>query len=546
VSAQFAQVAALPPWAWLTAAVLAAGLLTGLGYVLGRRGRRVLTTPGTTTAVQGRWVETLLTLAAAGIATAVAISGMWRVFGDVLGFTGPGRIALAGFLEIALMVSAIRARRALREHGSVGVDGAAVWVMAALSAVLAAADAEGLARAVRFAAPLVAAWLWERGLAAERRAAAGPRARIAWRWTSARLAVRLGLADPAARAVDDVDRARRLARLTRARIRLAVLETSRLPRPLAVLTGQPLRIGYATWRLQRHALAAVEHLHLGLDPTVAVTIRTTVAAVTGLRDATAPEALAAASPWARPALPEAGPGVHLTGHGRPAGHAPSGHPAGHAPSGHTPAPPIGHEHSEHEHAVPSAPGDTGHSALLNGHARTAASTGHEQAPSSTGHGHASASPRCASPVPAPDAGDATGHSTSTSAHPNGHPASTPVPTIPDTPWISGLLPFDEADRNGTLPGRGTAPVDDRTPVDEPGLSRPSDDDHELAAAIVAGGSLPSVRAIKAAYRVGNARAARLRLLAQEQLSPSAPAARPSSTAAPALATSSPTAVESAH
>jgi hypothetical protein len=321
--------AALPGPADLVASaptpLVVAGMLAGLagivgaGYAAGRRGRtRAATAPGASPATPSarpreeahrraareRWAELALTLTAAGIATAVAVNGMWRVFGDVLGFTGAGRIALAGFLEVALMVSAIRARRSLREHGTVGVDGAAVWVLALLSAVLAGADAHGLARAVRFAAPLVAAWLWERGLAAERRRARTPAA-IAWRWTRERLAVRLGLAEPTHRETGDVDRARRLAVLTRARLRLAVLEASSLPRPLAVLTLQPVRRALAAWRLQRHALAAVEHLHLGTDPQVPATIRTTVAAVVGLREATAPVALATASPWTAPAPPRA-------------------------------------------------------------------------------------------------------------------------------------------------------------------------------------------------------------------------------------------------
>jgi hypothetical protein len=224
---------------------------------------------------------------------------MWRVFGDALGFTGPGRFALAGFLEIALMVSAIRARRSLRETGSVGVDGAAVWGMAALSAVLAASDAEGLARAVRFAAPLVAAWLWERGMAADRRAARVRRTRdpVAWRLTVARVAVWLRLADPVHREVTAVDQHRRLAKLTRARLRLAVLESSTLPAWLQRVTLLPVRLAWATWRLQRHALSAVEHLHLGTDPTVTAKITTTVAAVVGLREATTPERLSLSDPW---------------------------------------------------------------------------------------------------------------------------------------------------------------------------------------------------------------------------------------------------------
>ena len=243
-------------------------------------------------------MELALTVTAAGIATAVSLNGMWRVFGDVLHLDGPSRIATAGFLELALVVSAIRARRSLREHGSVGVDGAAVWVIAIVSAIVSAADAAGLAKAVRLAAPVLAAWLWERGLAADRRAVRARRpVVIAWRWTRERLAVRLGLADPTERATTDIDRARRLAVLTRARLRLAVLEASSLPPLLTVFTLHPLRHALAAWRLQRHALAAVEHLHLGTDPGVPATIRTTVAAVVGLRAATAPTALTPTSPW---------------------------------------------------------------------------------------------------------------------------------------------------------------------------------------------------------------------------------------------------------
>lgn len=472
--------ATLPAWAWPAATAGAVALLLAAGYALGRRRNRRTTEPTTASTGgvgQSRWVETGLTLAAAGIATAVAVSGMWRVFGDVLGFTGPGRIALAGFLEIALMVSAIRARRALRETGSVGVDGAAVWAMALLSAVLATADADGLAKAVRFAAPLVAAWLWERGMAAERRAATGPRARIAWRWTRAHLAVRLGLADPAARAVDDIDRARRLARLTKARIRLAVLETSQLPRLLAILTGQPLRIAYATWRLQRHALAAVEHLHLGLDPTITGTIRTTVAAVTGLRDATAPAALAASSPWAHPALPHAG---HAdTGHGD-VGHSDPRHGS----TGHSE-----HVRGEHGHTMPGTPGGNGARARLNGHEH--ASTGTEH------------------PLPVPVGNGRPGRAVAVRS------TSTPVMGVPVTSTPDPLWTADPA-RHGAS-GNGSASGDGTTTAEPPA------DDHEIAAAIAAIGSLPSVRAIKTAYRVGNARAARLRTLAQEHLNALPPA-----------------------
>jgi hypothetical protein len=264
----------------------------------------------------------VLTVAAAGIATATAVNGMWHVFGDALGLDGPGRVALVGFLEIALMTSAIRARSALLRRGRVGVDGAAVWVLALISAVLSAADADTpLARALRFTAPLVAAWMWDRGLAADRYSAARARAYpdaqshedVTWRWTTRRIAVRLGLADPRHRPGADIERARRLATLTRARLRLAILDTP-TRHPWATL--RPVRRAVAARRLQRHALSAVEHLSLGSDPAITSTITTTVAAVVGLADATDPAALphTSADPWTRP-RPD--PLAHANGSARP-------------------------------------------------------------------------------------------------------------------------------------------------------------------------------------------------------------------------------------
>jgi hypothetical protein len=318
---------------WSTSTVLALAVtgvvivLTLGAYLAGRRrpDRSAPTTPDgdrpgiDTPSAQRRWraVEMVLTLAAAGIATATAVTGMWRVFTDALGFTGPGRIALVGFLEIALMVSAIRARSSLRETGSVGVDGAAVWVLALFSAVLSAADAHtNLARAFRFVAPLVAAFMWDRGLASDRRRATRPRPEdgepraareaIAWRFTPHRAAIRLGLADPISRTAADDDRSRRLARLTHARLRLEVLETIHVPAPLAWVSLRPVRRTLAAWRLQRQALSAVKHLRLGADPAVTAEITSTVATVVGLRQATSPRILARGNdPWAG-ALPSSG------------------------------------------------------------------------------------------------------------------------------------------------------------------------------------------------------------------------------------------------
>src|SRR5689334_17082861 len=119
--------------------------------------------------VANRPIEDVLTIVAASIATGVSAQGMWRFSGDVLGLDGPLRLLLFAFIEVAIITSAVRARRNMRENYAAGIDGLAVWVLTGLSAVLSAMDAASVAEAIfRLAAPLVAAWLWERGMAIER------------------------------------------------------------------------------------------------------------------------------------------------------------------------------------------------------------------------------------------------------------------------------------------------------------------------------------------------------------------------------------------
>jgi hypothetical protein len=100
-------------------------------------------------------------------------------------------LALAVFLELALVSSALLARAAAMAGRPAGADAAAVWVFSAVSGLFSAAHeligppdpATGqrgwqhdslslLAAGVRIAAPLVAAWLWERVLVSARRQAA--------------------------------------------------------------------------------------------------------------------------------------------------------------------------------------------------------------------------------------------------------------------------------------------------------------------------------------------------------------------------------------
>jgi hypothetical protein len=116
-------------------------------------------------------VANVLTIVAAALATMVSASGMWKFFTDILG-PSPLRYAFFGFIETALFASALLARsRLLREpeKGTTGVDGVAVWVLAGLTATLSALDSDSFHEVcLRLVAPLVAAWMWERALAAER------------------------------------------------------------------------------------------------------------------------------------------------------------------------------------------------------------------------------------------------------------------------------------------------------------------------------------------------------------------------------------------
>lgn len=207
--------------------------------------------------VAPRPVEDVLTVVSASIATGVSAQGMWRFSGDVLGFDGPLQLLLFAFIEVAMVTSAVRARRNMRENHKAGVDGLAVWALTCLSAVLSAMHSASFPEAVfRLAAPLVAAWLWERGMSIERQRLTG-RTQINWRLTPERALVRVGLAESSDRTATEVDVHRRLTRVA-----------------LAAKKARALREAGAADRKQARALAkldkamdrAVEHTGLVQDP----------------------------------------------------------------------------------------------------------------------------------------------------------------------------------------------------------------------------------------------------------------------------------------
>jgi hypothetical protein len=256
-------------------------------------------------------VANLLTIIAAGLATMVSASGMWKFFTDILGAT-PLRIAFFAFIEIALFASALLARsRLLREpdKGTTGVDGIAVWALAGLTATLSALDSDSFREVcLRLVAPLVAAWMWERALAAERNVRLGRTARrINWTVTPERIFMWLRIAKASDRDVSDIDRARRRARLGRARLHLHLLQGNKKT---------------SAWRLRRahrnvikQAMQASEHIGLADFPqatTEREAIQMYMATIYGFVEATSPQAVAHLNAWqtSPPPLAAEGNGTH--------------------------------------------------------------------------------------------------------------------------------------------------------------------------------------------------------------------------------------------
>jgi hypothetical protein len=246
---------AIPPVVWWVAGGLVVAVLALTFTRLAAR------------AVRRRPAEDTLTIVAASIATGVSAQGMWNFAGDVLGFDGPIRVALFAFIEVAMVTSAVRARRSMKESAeraktetwvtpSAGADGVAVWVFTVLTAVLSTLDASSPAEGVfRLAAPLVAAWLWERGMAVERRRITGL-AGIHWRITPERILVRLGLAESRDRTASEVDAHRRLTRVALAAKRVRGLRA-------AGVSGRRMRSALA--KLDRALERAVEHTGIAHD-----------------------------------------------------------------------------------------------------------------------------------------------------------------------------------------------------------------------------------------------------------------------------------------
>lgn len=254
--------AAHSPWSYLAAAV---AVITVVMVV--HRGARGLR----------RWdLADVITVLIALATTIYAGAGNWRFLDRAMHYGSDLRAVMVCALEGAVVVEGLRSRKNIADSGRAGADGVGLWVLAALSSVLASSASTSPQEAMgRLAIPLVAAWLWERLLAPQRRARKALRTSspIRWRITPERILVWLRLADATDMDVSTVDAGRRVARYLRATDRAARKwrrpwsPTARADRARMRLTTHALRHGDPTAVHQRLADSAFADAmnRLGID-----------------------------------------------------------------------------------------------------------------------------------------------------------------------------------------------------------------------------------------------------------------------------------------
>ncbi|MFF5261419.1 hypothetical protein ACFY4C_20950 [Actinomadura viridis] len=258
-----------------------------LVIVMAYRGRHAAPHPSKAEKQEKGTLENKLTFLVALIIAGVCAQGMGMFFKDKLEFPLVLVIVVGGVLELTAFTCALRARRNVRDPniGKAGIDGIAVWVVTALSGAFAAMDADKFEVALfRLIMPLLAAWLWERGMAIERRRVRGGSA-IHWRVTPERILVWLRIAEPTGRTASEVDAHRRLTRVAKAAKKVRRLKNS---------DAWAWRLERAEARLERAMESAVAHTGLASDP---ARQRALLAQIGSLYNATKLAELTPDAPW---------------------------------------------------------------------------------------------------------------------------------------------------------------------------------------------------------------------------------------------------------
>ena len=153
------------PWSYLGAgfAALLALVLLVLAVLLVRNAIRA--------AGRQRRISALINLAGL-LATSVQATGMWKFFGTTMGLPGGFRVVLFGFMEIALLACALRARDNVERGEDAGIDWFLVVALALASGVMSSTDAASAQEVLmRVLVSVVVALLWTRDLMAAKRKA---------------------------------------------------------------------------------------------------------------------------------------------------------------------------------------------------------------------------------------------------------------------------------------------------------------------------------------------------------------------------------------
>jgi hypothetical protein len=142
---------------------------------------------------------------------------VWEITGR-LGWPLSLRLLLFFVLESLLVLSMIRAKRAVRLLGHPGRSGRTVWIVASAMALVAVGVAHSFGEAVlRLVIPLLITLAWWDGLIGE--GAARRQDATSWRWTARRLLLWLGAIEPGERDVESVHRERLTQQMTRLEFR---------------------------------------------------------------------------------------------------------------------------------------------------------------------------------------------------------------------------------------------------------------------------------------------------------------------------------------
>lgn len=196
-----------------------------------------------------RRVGRILVVAAAGVAMFASGVGMWLFFQHLF---GDWWIVLPMFLlfDLAAVACAWNARINRLTYGRMGTEGWLVWLFATVSGFMSASDTTGRGAFARFAAPMVAAILFELLIRGERRDLTnhdGPVARI-----RRRVLARFGLLDDVDQDDEEAARARTAARIATLAYRVHQTRPGTRARRSAVrryhrrLRTASVRMGFAT------------------------------------------------------------------------------------------------------------------------------------------------------------------------------------------------------------------------------------------------------------------------------------------------------------